>query len=210
VGVLDQVAQRILDDERERVGIDGPDASGKTMFADRLATVLRGRGRPVLRVSVDDFHHARAIRHRRGRDSPEGFWAHAFNYERFLSDVVEPLDPGGSRRVRARAHDLATDAALNPEPVTVPAGAVIVVDGLFLHRDELRTVWDLTVFLDVPFTVTARRMARRDGTGDDPDGPDLRRYVEAQRIYYRACRPHDHATIVIDNTDPGTPRITRA
>jgi uridine kinase len=203
MNVLDQVARRILDDDCRRVGIDGPDASGKTFFADRLAATLRSRGTEVVRVSVDDFHHPREVRYRLGRDSAEGFWLHAFDYARLRADVLDPLAPGGSRRVRTRAHDLATDAVVDPEPVTVPAHAVLIVDGLFLHRDELRTAWDLTVFLDVPVTETARRMARRDGI----EGAGLRRYVEAQRIYVAACRPHDRATILIDNTDHDAPRV---
>jgi uridine kinase len=213
VAVLDHVARRIpipTNDECVRVGIDGPDASGKTFFADALAATLRERGRPVVRVSVDDFHHVRTKRYRLGRDSAEGFWLYAFDYDRLRRDVLDPLAPGGSRRYRPRAHDLATDAVLDPEPVTAPPGAVLVVDGLFLQRDELRAAFDVTVFLDVPFAVTARRMARRDGTGDDPDGPDLRRYVEAQRIYFAACDPHARATIVVDNTDHAAPRIRRA
>lgn len=39
-----------------RVAIDGPDAAGKTTLADDLAAHLTGRGRPVIRASVDDFH----------------------------------------------------------------------------------------------------------------------------------------------------------
>jgi uridine kinase len=86
---------------------------------------------------------------------------------------------------------------------------VLVVDGLFLHRDELAGAWDLSVFLDVPFTATAQRMALRDGTHPDPDHPDLRRYVEAQRIYFAACAPQKRATVLVDNTDFYRPRIVR-
>jgi uridine kinase len=208
VAVLDHVARRIpvpTNDDCVRVGIDGPDASGKTFFSDGLAAALRERGRPVVRVSVDDFHHVRAVRYALGRDSAEGFWLHAFDYARLRIDVLDPLAPGGSRRYRPRAHDLATDAVLDPEPITAPPGAVLVVDGLFLHRDELRGAFDLTVFLDVPFAVTAQRMARRDGIS----GPGLRRYVDAQRMYFAACAPHERATILIDNTDLSAPRIVR-
>jgi uridine kinase len=107
--------------------------------------------------SVDDFHHVRAVRYRLGRGSAEGFWLHAFDYGRLRGDVLDPLASGGSRRYRPRAHDLATDAVLDPEPIVAPPGAVLVVDGLFLHRDELRGAFDRTVFLDVPFEVTVRR-----------------------------------------------------
>jgi len=190
-----------------RVAVDGPDGAGKTVFADALAEVLRGCGRPVVRISLDDFHHVRAVRYRRGRDSPSGFWADSFDYPRFRADVLEPFAPGGARVYRPAAHDLATDAVLSPAPQTAPPGAVLLVDGLFLHRDELIGAWDFSVFLEVPFTETARRMSRRDGTAPDPSHPSVRRYVEAQRLYFAACNPQARATVVIDNTDFGEPRL---
>ncbi|MBO3743855.1 uridine kinase [Actinoplanes sp. NEAU-H7] len=189
------------------MGVDGVDGAGKTVFADELATEVRGRGRPVVRVSIDDFHHVRAVRHRQGRDSPRGFWEDSYNYERFRRDVLEPFGPDGSRLYRAAAHDLATDEVLDGEPCAADPGTVLIVDGLFLHRDELVPVWDLSIFLDVPFEETARRMAGRDGTSPDPDHPGMRRYVEGQRLYFAACAPRDRATILIDNRDFAAPRI---
>jgi uridine kinase len=192
-----------------RVAVDGPDGSGKTIFAEELAEAVRTGGRPVVRVSLDDFHHVRAVRYRKGRESPQGFWQDSYDYRRFRRDVLEPFAPGGSRRYRPAAHDLATDAVLHPEPRLASPGSVLIVDGLFLHRDEIGDVWDLSVFLDVPFTTTAQRMAVRDGTHPDPSHPGMRRYVEAQRIYYAACAPQQRADILIDNQDVRAPRIIR-
>jgi hypothetical protein len=78
---------------------------------------------------------------------------------------------------------------------------------MFLHRDELVGRWDASVFLDVPFTETARRMAVRDGTHPDPEHASMRRYVEGQRIYFAACRPWERATFLVDNSDPVRPRL---
>ncbi|MDI6100946.1 uridine kinase [Actinoplanes sp. NEAU-A12] len=207
--VLSEIADAILHDPAcVRVGVDGPDGSGKTVLAGELAGLLRERGRPVVAVSIDDFHHVRAIRYRRGRDSPEGFWLDSYDYGRFRADVLEPFAPGGSRRYRPAAHDLATDAVLDHAPRQAPPDAVLVVDGLFLHRDELAGAWDLSVFLDVPFTETARRMAARDGTPADPGHPGMRRYVEAQRIYFAACDPRRRASAVVDNSEVDAPRLT--
>jgi uridine kinase len=208
--VIGRVARRISELQGHRcvrVAVDGPDGSGKSTFADELAPAVRALGRTVVRVSLDDFHNVRAVRYRRGRESPEGFWQDSFNYPRFRSDVLDPFGPGGSRRYRPAAHDLTTDAMLDPEPRTAPPGTVLIVDGLFLHRDELAHAWDLSVFLDVPFGVTAQRMAIRDGTNPDPEHPTMRRYVEAQRIYFRTCSPHQRADILIDNRDFDAPRI---
>lgn len=73
------------------MAVDGVDGAWKTTFADALAETLRERHREVIRVSVDDFHHVRAIRYRRGRDSAEGFWLDSFNYSRLRADVLDPL-----------------------------------------------------------------------------------------------------------------------
>jgi len=192
-----------------RVGIDGVDGSGKTVFADELAVALQLIGRSVVRISVDDFHNVRASRYRRGRSSPEGSWLDSFNYERLRADVLEPLGPGGSRRYRSKAHDLASDLVISPEQEVAPRGSVLVVDGLFLHRDELANLWDFSVLLDVPFAVTARRMAMRDGTIPDPQHASMRRYVKAQQHYFGQCTPHHRASVVIDNTEFDAPRQLR-
>jgi uridine kinase len=190
------------------VGIDGVDGAGKTTFADELATAVTSLGRAVVRISVDDFHHRRAVRYRRGASAPDGFWLDSYDYARLRRDVLEPLGPGGSRRYRPRAHDLTTDALLDLPAVTADAGAVVIVDGLFLHRDELAGDWAFSVFLAVPFAVAAARMAVRDGTDADPDGPGLARYVGGQRLYFAACTPWLRADVVIDNADLEHPVIS--
>lgn len=191
-----------------RVAVDGVDGSGKTTFADELAAVLRDLDRHVVRVSIDDFHHRRAIRYRRGRDSAEGYWRDAFDVDRFRADVLEPFGPGGTRRFRRAAHELATDTVLDGPYEHAADGTVLLADGVFLHRDELEPFWEFSVYLDVPFTISVPRMGRRDGTAPDPDAPENRRYVDAQRRYLATCRPAERADVVIDNADLDRPRIS--
>ncbi|MDQ2749168.1 MAG: hypothetical protein M3Y44_06545, partial [Actinomycetota bacterium] len=47
----------------------------------------------------------------------------------------------------------------------------LLLDGLFLHRDELAAAWDFSIFLDVAFSVSVARMAERDGTTSGPAPP---------------------------------------
>lgn len=150
-------------------------------------------------VHMDDFSNPRAIRHRMGRSSPEGFFLDTYDVGTFRSQVLEPLRLDGTRTIVPRAFDLATDSPVEDGPVVVPPGAVVIVEGMFLHRDELVDEWDVSVFLDVPFAVTVSRMSGRDGTNPDPDHPSMTRYVEGQRIYLDRCKPADRATHVIHN-----------
>ena len=193
-----------------RVGVDGVDGAGKTTFADALAAYLQSLGRPVVRICEDDFLNPRAIRYRLGRGSPEGYLADSYDLDRLRSDVLGPFAREGDGVYRARSLDLATDAALDPPWHRAEPGSVLVLDGMFLHRDELVGIWDASVLLDVPFTETCRRMALRDGSHPDPEHPSMRRYVEGQRIYLARSRPAERATVVIDNTDVGDPRVVRA
>jgi len=192
-----------------RVGIDGVDGAGKSVFADQLAQVLRADGRPVVRASVDDFHHVRAVRYRRGRDSPLGFWLDSFDYAALRRELLDPLGPGGSGRYRRAVHDVETDAHLDLPFQTATAGTVLVLDGLFLHRDELAGGWDFSVFLDVPFPVSAARMAIRDGSVPDPAHPSLARYVRGQLLYFAECSPWERADVVVDNRDWNEPALVR-
>ena len=57
-----------------RIGIDGVDGAGKSIFGDELAQVLIAAGRRSIRASVDRFHNPRALRYRLGRQSPEGYF----------------------------------------------------------------------------------------------------------------------------------------
>ena len=100
LAVLRDVAGRIADPRAlgrpVLVGIDGMDGAGKTTFADELAAELLREGRSVVRIGVDGFHRPRDERYRRGRHSPEGFWADSYDYDALRTQVLEPFAPGGS------------------------------------------------------------------------------------------------------------------
>ncbi|MFT4228359.1 uridine kinase [Micropruina sp.] len=191
---------------RTLVGIDGVDGAGKTTFADDLAAELVDSGLTVIRISLDDFLNPAEVRHAQGRTSPEGFLADTYDYQRFIEYVLEPLgSEDGSGRYRDRSYDLATESPVTPPWQVAPDAAVVIVDGMFLHHDRLRNergrkVWDLSVWLDVPFEVSVRRLAQRDGTPSDVDDPRLVRYVAGQRRYIDTYHPAERANLVVDNT----------
>ena len=190
---------------RTMVAIDGVDGAGKTSFADDLAAELTDSGLTVIRVSFDDFLNPPEVRYAKGRTSPEGFIADTYDYERFIDDVLEPLGSEGCGRYRARSYDFAGETPLSPPWQVAPDAAVVVVDGMFLHRDRLRNargrkVWDLSVWLQVPPEVSVRRLAERDGSPSEVDDPRIARYVEGQRLYIERYHPAERADLVIDNT----------
>ena len=193
-------------ERRVLVAVDGVDGSGKTTFTAALAAALtEASGRPVLQIHLDDFLNPSRIRHRLGRNSPEGFWLDTYDYAALHNYVLAPLGPGGSGRYRPASYSPAADAVRPAPERQAPEGAVVLAEGMFLHRDELNRHWEHSLFLEVPFAETARRMALRDGTHPDPEHESMRRYVGGQRLYFAAAAPWNRADVVVDNTDPAHP-----
>ncbi len=208
--MLRQVAATLLDLPAPavlRVGIDGVDGAGKTFFADELAPLLDASGRRSIRASVDGFHNPRAIRYRLGKQSPEGFFRDSYNYPKLREVLLEPLSPGGSGRFRRAIFDHRVDAPVTVAEEQAAAGDILLFDGIFLHRPELRGYWDFSIFLDVAFDISIPRGAQRDGGPPALDAPENHRYIEGQRLYLRECDPKRHATLVINNDDLASPRI---
>lgn len=212
--LLDRLAATIATlhpDRRIRVAIDGVDGAGKTMFADALAPLVIATGRPAIRASVDDFHNPRAVRYARGQYSPDGFFLDSYDYKAFRRLLLDPVGPGGSGRYIAKHFDHRADQPVAPQPMQAPPAAALIVDGIFLHRPELRAYWDLSIFLQVDFTVSTARNAARDGTPDatNPNSSSYQRYVVGQQRYFAECRPQQQADIVMQYNDTLSPLILR-
>lgn len=214
--VLTEVAALVLTAGRPvLIGIDGPDGVGKTWFADELADVLAATGHPVVRASVDDFHHSRAHRHECGRTGAT-VWSRSFDYRALRRELLDPwraADGGEDQTAplfRRRWHDVHSDEYLHDVQEAVPERGVLLVDGIFLHRPELAGAWDLSVWLDAPPEITVSRLAARDGSPDDPEHPDQQRYIQAQRFYREGWDPASQADLVVDARDLSVPVIQRA
>jgi uridine kinase len=193
------------------VAVDGLDGAGKTVFADGLAEVFAETGDAVFRAGIDGFHRPRSERYLRGRHSPEGFYRDSFDYATFRRVLIDPFRDGaqtaGTTGFQLAAFDVVRDAPVESQWVTAPLDAVLVVDGVFLHRPQLRDLWDWSIWLDVPFDVSYARMALRDGCDPDPDAPSNARYRQGQEVYLREARPREAASVIVDNVDLAHPRI---
>lgn len=203
--IADLVTEHVPSQHRVLVGIDGVDASGNSTFAAALARSISSR--PVVVVHLDDFLNPSSVRHRRGRHSPEGFWLDTYNYEAIHTNVLEPLRASGHGRYRAASYEPGSDQTVLAPERQAADDALVLIEGMFVHRDELRDLWDYSIFLDVPFNETARRTGERDGSHPDPEHESMRRYVGGQQLYFTAAHPWERASLVIDNSTPTHPRV---
>lgn len=218
--VLETVADRVswCRDERVLVGVDGRAGSGKSTFADELARTLQRRGHCVVRSTTDLFHRPRQERMLLGATSPDGYYLHSHQLDAITDDLLEPFE-GGAVEVLVGAFDEPSD---RPTPLTVAvrARAILVFDGLFLHRPELRPFWDLTVMLHADRRCDEAWLRYLET--ELPAAP-IARAAELDRRLAKARWPRyrrgwdryleligaSAATIDIDNEELATPAIAR-
>ena len=112
--------------------------SSRARFASEDASVIRS--------TTDSFHRPRAARLKRGPTSADGYFLDSHQVDRIVNELLVPFREGAGE-VLVAAFDEPTDTPL--EIVTdVAPNAVLVFDGLFVHRDEFAKLWDVSVFLD--------------------------------------------------------------
>lgn len=163
------------------IAIDGPLQSGKTAFGDDLAAVFAERGSAVFRASLENFHRSRDAQDVFGDETPERYYRFGFDYSLLRRVLLEPFRMAGSTGFVLSAFDPDRDAQVEPRWITGPADAVLIIDGRFALRSELRDAWDYRILLS--------------GEAIDP----------ADALYYAAERPADAASAVIDNSTPALP-----
>ncbi|QWF21205.1 uridine kinase [Nocardioides sp. LMS-CY] len=199
---VDDIASAIANGHRQErvlVAIDGGDGSGKTTYATNLAVALGRLNRTALVIHADDFMHPSAVRHRRGRTSPEGYLDDSYDYEALTRSVLEPLSIGGNGEYRMACIDRSREVRINPPVEHAAPSTITIVEGLFLLREELARWWDYSIFLEVSTSVAMARKSRRDAVVLQPDAELTRRYVEGQRIYQELHRPRERATWTLGN-----------
>jgi hypothetical protein len=162
------------------VAVDGPSGAGKSVFATRLAdavAALPGGARPPV-VRTDDLLD--------GWDDQLTFWP---RLEEWVLGPVRAGRPGAYHRyswVRRRFLD---------RPVPVPAGPVLIVEGVSAARAAVRPELTLSVLVIAPAGLRLSRALARDGA---ELLPELRRWHAGERAHFAADGTGAAVDVVVD------------
>jgi uridine kinase len=165
------------------VAIDGYSAAGKSTLARRIAEVIPN----VEIVEIDDFYRV-MDEDERFRLPPDRGYERDYDWERLRRELLEPLVAG---QVAAyRRYDWDT-GSLGGVRVVRPEG-VILVEGVYSLRPELRPYYDTTLFITTPAGTREQRQAAR----PEPESWK-RRWDAAERYYVATHRPDAIADLVV-------------
>jgi uridine kinase len=209
------IAGYIMDYKKSRpiiVAFDGVDTSGKTVMANNIYKILKNNNKNALRVSIDKFHNPKEIRLQKGELSPEGYFYDSFNLNKIFEYIINPIK-NNDEYIIPGIYDYKVEKEIIPEKVKIENDLILLFDGIFMNRDELYKIWDISIFLDIKFKTVMERAIIRDieyfGTTENLKERYLKRYIPGEEIYLRLCKPKERATIVIDNNDYNKPKIIK-
>lgn len=179
------------------IGIDGLGGAGKSTIAEELCRGLSEGGSSTVLLHIDDFINKREVRYDPAYPEWQCYYELQWQYGYFRS-VIEGLLSG--KPVDAELYDKENDSYFT-QSFSAAGRCVIIVEGVFLQREELRGLFDLTVYIDVPEAVRLERVLRRDtyiGGEDSIRAKYENRYFPAERKYVSEYRPKQSADLVIE------------
>ena len=193
--IVERIADVVADHTGPvRVAIDGPPWSGLDLVGE-LPAALLARGRTAYVVDVHDFLRPASVRLERGRDDPEAFYEDWIDVHALRREVLEPLEPGGSRRILPTLWDASRDRATRASYLDVRDDGVVVVAGWFLLGRWLP--FELAVHVALSPAARRRRVPEADAA----------RELSAWERYDAEVEPTSNAELVIRADDPAHPAV---
>lgn len=177
------------------VGLDGHSAAGKSTLAQHLQQQLAN----LTIVRADDFYRVMDADERAALDAAGGY-ALYYDWQRLERDVLVPLSQG--RAARYQRYDWANNC-LGGWTAVEPRG-IVVVEGVYTTRPELRGYYDLTLWVATDF---AMRMRRQNERADPAEW--VARWEAAEAYYVQQHAPQKHADAVISITDSPYARTSK-
>jgi uridine kinase len=199
-GVVDDVVRRVAALRRSRcfvLAVSGIDASGKSTVARAIADGLRARDLSVHVVHLDDWHTAPETRFA-AADPGGHFYRHAYRFDELFELLVEPLRAARSVELRTTLRTL--DGGEFEHDYRLADLDVLILEGIFLLKRELRPRYDFSVWIECSFeTALQRALARnQEGLADDALVRDYETiYFPAQELHRRLDDPRAHANLVV-------------
>lgn len=178
------------------IAIDGPGGAGKSTIARAIAA----HSADVAIVQMDDFFFPMA-----DRASTKGVLETVggdVDWERVRDQVIHPLVR--NETARYQRYDWGTNG-LEEWHEIVPGG-VVIIEGVYSLRRELRDCYDFRIWVDCPKEVyLARGLAR--SMSELPDRPIEEARVDwetiwipAEEKYAREHLPKDSAELIVDTS----------
>lgn len=182
------------------VGMDGLGGAGKSTLSESLYQLLSEEHYNIVVLHIDDFIHPRAIRYEQGYAAWECYYYRQWRYDYLIEEIIKPIRLDNPLRKEIELYDKEHDI-YRLHRIDIPVGSIVIIEGVFLQREELKGVFDDMIYIDVPEEIRWNRVLARDGyIGDSHQIQEKyeHRYFPAEHYYLKNCAPKENADYVIE------------
>jgi uridine kinase len=127
------------------------------------------------------------------RLAPDEAYRLYFPGERMRDEALLPLRRG--QTARYQRYDLETDRL--HQWITVEPNELILIEGVYSTRPELRPLIDIAIFVETPRDERRKRMLARGHLKNDIRNDWLAPWMTAENWYFANIRPAEHADLVV-------------
>lgn len=175
---LEKILPKLPLKEPFLLGIDGLSRSGKTTFVSKLERLLETSGYRSVTFHIDDYIEPKEKRYHTGYEE----WYEYYFLQWDVAKLKQHLFDSIMERIVSEYENLKVD--------------VVMIEGVFLQRDEWRSAFDCVLFLECARDV---RFARE----NDETRRNLKkfeeRYWKAEEYYMDTVKPLERADFVIES-----------
>lgn len=197
--MLEKIKEKLTDGKTVIVGIDGLGGAGKSSISEEIYEELSGENIPIEVLHIDDFIHPKNIRYNDNYAEWECYYNLQWRYDYLLENVINPIKKNGKFTGLIELYDKDEDR-YEKKSVDIKEGSVVLIEGIFLQREELSQIFDYMIYIDVPESERLKRVLKRDGyigTVDDIKEKYENRYFPAERHYVNMYSPSKLADYVV-------------
>ena len=181
------------------IGIDGLGGAGKSTISAALTELLSNENYNITLLHIDDFIHPKSVRYNDSYAAWECYYNLQWRYDYLINEIVMPIKNGSKFNKNIELYDKDNDTYLLKNTV-IPLGSIVLIEGIFLQRQELSDIFDYMIYIDIPEDIRLERVLKRDGyIGSRQQIKDKynNRYFPAEHYYIENCLPHKKADYII-------------
>lgn len=191
----------IVSEERSLlVGISGIDGSGKGYVAKQIETRLAQHSIGAANINVDGWLNLPNRRFSAIKPA-EHFYKNAIRFNELFTKLLLPLKDHRSVTVAAEYAD-ETAETYRQHTYNFKDVGVVLVEGIFLFKQEYRGLFDLAAWVDCSFPTALARALARAQEGLSP-AKTIRAYqttyFPAQKIHFTRDKPCETADLILKN-----------
>lgn len=190
------------------IGINGIDTSGKTEFARKFEYYLKEKSHKVQLIHIDDFLNPKKIRYY-GNDEVDNYFNKSFDIKRLQENILIPIKTNNTLNKKLSLLNLESDKYDIEKKFNIDKETLVILEGVFLFREEIEPYLDYKVFIHIPFEQCKERAKRRDVPihGEEVLRKYDTKYIPTQKYYLEKYPVEKYADIIIDNTDWNNPKV---